>query len=681
MKKTLALFLVSFLSLFLELALVRWIGAEVRIFAYCKNLVLLSAFLGLGWGCFRADRPARLWVSHALVAVLAALLASTHPFVTASGPRAVTGALGGFGEFQIFSAQVRSHGWDTARNLLFGIGWTAAIFFGIAAILYPYGQWIGRMFEGFPSRLSAYTVNLVGALAGILGFSLACRVDTAPVHWFGLSLVLALPWMGTRRAWGVGLASIAALVFVLGRPEDGADERWSPYQKLNVDASAGVVGVNNTGYQRVQPVPSFDGPTKVDRFTMPYLTGRGVPDRVLVVGAGIGNDVAIALAAGVRRVVAVEIDPVIQDLGTWMHPARPYDSDRVEVVIEDARRYLRTAPERFDAIVFSHLDSHTLLGGYTNVRLDNYIYTVESFRSAKDLLTERGFVYVSFWAERDWIVERFHGNLEEAFGHPPLSLVRTAPSPAGPVLLSQFLIGREPLDAGFLDRRHPGWDAYRIGESAAGDTPRSTDDWPFLYVHRRSVPFLVAALSAVLLAASGLLLAGSLRGGAGIDWHFFLLGAAFLLLEFHNLSRLALLFGTTWWVNTWVIAAILVTIVLANAFVLAFRPVRRGPFYVLLVLSLAGAWLFPIGRASGAGGAALALAVYTLPIFAAGTIFALSFACTTEPARVLGSNMLGSIAGGLLESLSFVTGLSSLLVACLALYLLSALALRRRTVP
>jgi hypothetical protein len=48
---TLALLLISAAGLFLELLLIRWIGTEVRIFAYLQNTVLVVCFLGLGMAC------------------------------------------------------------------------------------------------------------------------------------------------------------------------------------------------------------------------------------------------------------------------------------------------------------------------------------------------------------------------------------------------------------------------------------------------------------------------------------------------------------------------------------------------------------------------------------------------------------------------------------------------------
>jgi len=44
------LFLASFIFLFLELLLIRWVPSHIRIVAYYGNLMLLSSFLGLGCG-------------------------------------------------------------------------------------------------------------------------------------------------------------------------------------------------------------------------------------------------------------------------------------------------------------------------------------------------------------------------------------------------------------------------------------------------------------------------------------------------------------------------------------------------------------------------------------------------------------------------------------------------------
>jgi len=66
---------------------------------------------------------------------------------------------------------------------------------------------------------------------------------------------------------------------------------------------------------------------------------------------------------------------------------------------------------------------------------------------------------------------------------------------------------------------------------------------------------------------------------------YLLLGAAFFVLETSNVVRMALLFGSTWWVNTVVFAGILVLVLLANLTAARFR--------VLLALGILLAAIVP----------------------------------------------------------------------------------------
>ena len=58
----------SFLMLFVELALIRWTGSNVLHLSYFSSFVLLGSFLGIGIGFLRADRERDLF-PYALSAV------------------------------------------------------------------------------------------------------------------------------------------------------------------------------------------------------------------------------------------------------------------------------------------------------------------------------------------------------------------------------------------------------------------------------------------------------------------------------------------------------------------------------------------------------------------------------------------------------------------------------------
>jgi hypothetical protein len=103
------------------------------------------------------------------------------------------------------------------------------------------------------------------------------------------------------------------------------------------------------------------------------------------------------------------------------------------------------------------------------------------------------------------------------------------------------------------------------GFFAATDKPAATDDWPFIYLPKKSFP-------AIYLRGLVVILAISLAGIFGVaprhtlrrfDWHMFFLGVAFALLEVKALITFALLFGSTWNVNSLVFFAILTSVLIA----------------------------------------------------------------------------------------------------------------------
>ena len=53
--------LVSLLSLFMEMLMIRWVAAEVSAFAYFKNVVLIAYFLGFGLGCYLHASASTCW--------------------------------------------------------------------------------------------------------------------------------------------------------------------------------------------------------------------------------------------------------------------------------------------------------------------------------------------------------------------------------------------------------------------------------------------------------------------------------------------------------------------------------------------------------------------------------------------------------------------------------------------
>src|SRR5207245_3427600 len=125
--------------------------------------------------------------------------------------------------------------------------------------------------------------------------------------------------------------------------------------------------------------------------------------------------------------------------------------------------------------------------------------------------------------------------------------------------------------------------------------PPATDDWPFLYTHRPSVPeHTLRGMGLMVLLSLGLWLAVALvsgrpavapwdRGKKRVEWGLaarsFFLGAGFMLVETKAVVHMALLFGGTWTVNTVVFAAVLLMSLAGNVFAMVVKPRNLTPTY------------------------------------------------------------------------------------------------------
>ena len=78
-RNILMLFLASFLALYFELVVIRYLSTEIRIFAYLKNLALVASFFGIGLGMILGDSPKTLRRLFPIFAALLFLLIAFAP--------------------------------------------------------------------------------------------------------------------------------------------------------------------------------------------------------------------------------------------------------------------------------------------------------------------------------------------------------------------------------------------------------------------------------------------------------------------------------------------------------------------------------------------------------------------------------------------------------------------------
>jgi hypothetical protein len=204
----------------------------------------------------------------------------------------------------------------------------------------------------------------------------------------------------------------------------------------------------------------------------------------------------------------------------------------------------------------------------------------------------------------------------------------------------------------------------RFPLTLTGAPPIATDDWPYVYHRSHSIPRTYLTISLIVLAMALFLVQGTFQPAKVSTWHFFFLGGGFLLLETQLVSRLALYFGTTWLVNCVALTAILLVLVLSNLYVARRRPDHLGLYYALLCFVLLGNYFFPwqaLPYSAQTIGILLSVA-YAIPVFFAGVIFTDSFSRHEEKSAAFGANIVGAVAGGLAQNVSFIFGVKALLL-------------------
>jgi hypothetical protein len=645
------LFLTATSLLFVELLLIRWIPANVIYVGFFRNFLLMAAFLGIGIGILWGRDPQRIQISPFGPLLLALTVLVTQFTVTIE--------LTSPGE--IFFGLSDSQGADINFFVLPGVVVLATVI--MAGLAVP----LGALLISMPP-LKAYGIDILGSMTGIATFTILSATGTPPIVWFVMVAVLAgLMGLaaGLRRSSLVtagSLAGVLVLVFV----NTPSNQTWSPYYRIDEYDSGGIsaLDVNGIPHQAMWPL---------DRLTDPFYEQvyRWFPERtfanVLIVGAGSGTDVAVALKHGASHVDAVEIDPKIQEIGVRDHPNRPYDDPRVTRINDDGRAFLRRSTDQYDLVIFALPDSLTLVSTSANLRLESFLFTSEAFDEVRDRLGPDGvFVLYNFYRE-DWLPQKIGAMLEDSFGGPPIvrQYGNTAATLAAGPLIDSLGGAAPPGEA---------MDTIDLATAPAA----ATDDWPFLYLKDRFIaPYYLLAISIIIGFAVLLVARSARRGGTSFRQfspHFFVLGVAFLLLETKSLATFSLLFGTTWIVNSLVFFAVLASVLAAivvNQRVRFRNPVALyaalfGSIALAIVLPPASLLLEPVWLRYVVA-ATLAFA----PIFFANLVFSYSFRDTKAADMAFASNLLGAVVGGAIEYVALVSGYGWLLVVVGGLYALA----------
>ena len=338
--------------------------------------------------------------------------------------------------------------WERGQLLWLGLAYITLLppfFFGASAL--------GLTFTRFPQAIGRlYACDLIGAGLGALGvvgllFVLTPEATLRCIAALGLAAAALALWAPGRapRLGTLGLGAAAVLValwlppgwtalrphiseykglpMALSAPDARiVDERSSPLGLIDVVESPAIpfrhapgLSLNNlmeppeqrgvfTDADALSAITRFDGDTAPLGY-LDYTTSAApyhlLPaPKTLVLGAGAGEQVLLAILHGAPEIDAVELNPQIvallrQDYADFAGGI--YDRPEVEVRIDEARSAVRRSSERYDLIQIPLLYSFGAAAAGTQSLHENYTYTVEAITDYLAALEPGGLLSVTLW--------------------------------------------------------------------------------------------------------------------------------------------------------------------------------------------------------------------------------------------------------------------------------------------
>jgi len=708
--KALELFILSAVSLFIELLVIRWMSADIRAFTVFRTFPLITCFVGLGVG-FSLNKSD----SYKLLPFAIFLFAITMKVADFLGF-----GLWSFPSISVFQWQNLTGLVDANSSYVMMFLLCIIIILGI-----PFGMCVaiasrmGVLFNELES-LPAYCYNILGSLVGGIVLSLLSNTRMAPWQLLlvALGVIVLMQWKDLRRTaiGGITFAIVIAAAFIylpafpakLLIPElttYHTSERqtlWSPYQRIDLTVLKTKEGASKIG--AASGVSSDDSKANVSDFVGLELSANRAfyqyffnlkansplasqelwknirddyalafnlnkPKSALIVGSGTGQNVTSAIDAGVSDIDAVEIDPVILEIGKRYNPDNL--SDKVHLICDDARHFFSRCRRKYDVVNFSTLDSHTIAGLGSSVRIDAYVYTKESIKESLGLLNDDGVLLISFATVAPWSEARLFKTFTAAAGYEPIVL-------KGKMIGCIFILGPHVKDGTLKIPAE-----YPLAKKTYPENTRIlSDDWPYLYVQPEKVdyPYLLVVLEVLALSlyAGRRLLFGK---SDGHSWQMFFLGSAFMLLELHSISFLSLLYGSTWITSAFVINGILLMILAAT--IATNNLGKQVDSKIKIVYGILFAAIFTsffisqegVVNALATGGQFIQYSLVTLltilPMGIAAVVFASGLRASSNTSKALAFNLFGAVVGGLLEYLSTYLGIRNLLIVAASLYLCS----------
>tara|TARA_B100001250_G_scaffold84292_1_gene69649 strand:- start:2031 stop:4430 length:2400 start_codon:yes stop_codon:yes gene_type:complete len=670
-------------SLFLELSIIRIHSSFLHFFSFLKNISLISCFLGLGIGYALKNYKIYSinWIYPLLTVQVIILYFLSQTPISSILINPI--------------AEQLTMGQDTARgisHLLIIYSFIIFIYLFNALCFVPIGHLISVSMQPLKG-LKAYSLNLIGSLLGILLFIVLSFFWLPPSVWILISFLIfsIINFKNKQKNLFSGFCVILMVILFSSFIKEKKQTIYSPYQNISIDhlttpLNPVIIQTSHLFYQAIlnlsddlkydqknrSPGNIFGYHVDVDHerefYNIPYIISSKNIEKILIVGSGAGNDVAAANRFKIKNITAVEIDPVIANIGKRLHPEKPYSKENVKLVINDARSFIKNNSFKYDSIIYGLLDSQTNLSSKGGIRLDSYVFTTEAFKEAKASLKEDGFLYISFFVQTPELGYKLFKMLENTFGRKPIVL-------KSDVNDRYIFISQNNFAKIFDTSNLKYFKEIENFDKINYKIDLSTDDWPFIYMPSKVYPFTYFTIVLLLMISSVIFLNKIIIiKKNNFSFICFFLGAGFMLLETKCITEIAKVYGSTWLVTSITIATILVMAFIANLLIIKKIKINILQIYIFLFFSLFISYFF-----SKLGFDIFNQKIFnfilpiilTLPLLFSGLAFSKELSNLNSASQALSANILGAMLGGFLEYNSMYFGLSFLYYLAGFLYLLA----------
>ena len=492
-----------------------------------------------------------------------------------------------------------------------------------------------------------YFFDLIGAAAGCLLFVPLLDVTGGPNTVIGAAVMFAAAaaiwftlgasWRGRTLAVAVALSLVGLVVLNTKRPlvdvryakgERLARElfvKWNAFSRVAlVEDSAGAPRIQVDADATIPIAVHPPGGFSAEQRRKLLATGPGLAyllrpaARALILGAGGGEPVLLALASGSREIIALETNPIIAGLLTQERFAalsgRLFHRPEVRLVIGDGRSFLRRTARQYDVVQLCAPGARRAVSGGAHALTETALLTREAFADLLSRLAPGGLLSITQWSLEPPVGSlRIVATAADALRQRGESEVRrhvvvvrdaSNGQPRDTVLVARAAFRSEDLEqvaglvrGGALEALYvPGDDGApfsRLLEPAAFerfleeypyDISPVDDNRPFFYYTERpgallasmgdgaagagSALWLLVRLigigvlaTAILLLLPPLFLGGFPRRSGAIRWlwYFVFIGAGFLLVQISLIHKFVLFLGNPTYALTVIIFSMLVS--------------------------------------------------------------------------------------------------------------------------